>query len=303
MTRQKFGTSAAIALCCAVAGVGLVGCEDAEGDTDAESSATASAPETEEEQPAGTEQITAGEHSVNVSCSGDLVEGRPVVVLLHGGGNDLTTMAGFQEALSTEGRVCSYDRLGAGASDQPDGPQDYGSVGETLTAVLDEVAGGQPVVLAGHSMGGLIAARYAPDHTDRVAGLVLLDATSPTAIADLTARIPESATGPMGDLRAQTLAIYGGQNPEQLVFADGEVRSVGDMPVQVIRHGRQYLAAMDPEYGPGLEEDWTKGQQDWATMSVNSELSTAENSGHDIHLDEPEVAVEAIETVMAQAAG
>ncbi|WP_253194679.1 alpha/beta hydrolase [Streptomyces sp. MP131-18] len=240
---------------------------------------------------------------MNVSCSGSPAEGRPVVVLLHGGGNDLATMAEFQEALSAEGRVCSYDRLGAGGSDQPQGPQDYDAVGETLTAVLDEVVGDQPVVLAGHSMGGLIAARYAPDHLDRVQGLVLLDATSPTAIADMEARIPESATGAAAQLRAQTLAIYAGENPEQLVFADGEVASVGDIPVRVIQHGQQYLAALDPEYGPGLEEDWTKGQQDWATMSTNSELSVAEDSGHDIHLEAPEIAVEAVETVVSQAAG
>ncbi|WP_443076765.1 alpha/beta fold hydrolase [Streptomyces sp. TRM 70361] len=77
-------------------------------------------------------------------------------------------------------RVCSYDRLGEGASDQPEDPQSFESTGEVLTAVLDRVAGDNPVVLTGHSLGGVIAARYAPDHQDRVRGLVLLDATSPT---------------------------------------------------------------------------------------------------------------------------
>ncbi|WP_107081728.1 alpha/beta fold hydrolase [Streptomyces sp. SBT349] len=304
MTRKNLRTSAAIALCCAVAGVGLVGCDgsESEADTDTESSASAPAPEAEGDLLTGTEKITAGDHSVNVSCSGSPVDGRPLVVLLHGGGNDLTTMADLQGTLSENGRTCSYDRLGAGGSDQPEGPQDYEDVGETLTAVLDHVAGDQPVVLAGHSMGGLIAARYAPDHQDRVHGLVLLDATSPTAVADLTARIPETATGPAGDLRAETLAVFGGENPEQLVFTDGEVRSAGAIPVQVIQHGQQHLGVV-PEYGPGLEEDWTKGQEAWLAVSTNSELSTAENSGHDIHIDEPEVAVAAIEHVASQAAG
>jgi pimeloyl-ACP methyl ester carboxylesterase len=305
VTRKKIGKSAAIALCCAVAGAGLVGCGESESDSeisDAGSPTAAAAPEAGEDLLTGTEKITVGDHSVNVSCSGSPAEDRPVIVLLHGGGDDLTTMADLQETLSTGGRVCSYDRLGAGGSDQPGGTQDYDAIGGTLTGVLDEVAGDDPVVLAGHSMGGLIAARYAPDHQDRVQGLVLLDATSPTAVADLTSRIPESATGAAGELRAQTLAIYGGENPERLVFTDGEVRSAGDIPVEVIQHGQQYLAEV-PTYGRGLEEDWTNGQEAWLAVSSDSELSTAENSGHYIYVDEPEVAVEAIERVASQAAG
>ncbi|MEK8145115.1 alpha/beta fold hydrolase [Streptomyces sp. M10(2022)] len=34
--------------------------------------------------------------------------------------------------------------------------------GKILTSVLDRLAGDRPVVLAGHSLGGYIAARYAP---------------------------------------------------------------------------------------------------------------------------------------------
>ncbi|MGW0984495.1 alpha/beta fold hydrolase [Streptomyces xiamenensis] len=238
---------------------------------------------------------------MKVSCSGEPAAGRPLVVLLHGG-DDLTTMTAFQETLSADGRVCSYDRPGAGGSDQPEGPQDYDSVGETLTGVLDQVAGDEPVVLVGHSMGGLIAGRYAPDHQDRVAGLVLLDSTSPTAVADVSDRIPESDTGPAGELRAQTLAIFAGENPELLVFTDGEVTSAGDIPVRLIQHGQQYLGEV-PEYGEGLEEDWTAGQHKWLALSEDSELSTAENSGHYIHVDEPDVAVAAIDEVTTRAAG
>ncbi|MFI8302822.1 hypothetical protein ACIF80_05100 [Streptomyces sp. NPDC085927] len=152
-------------------------------------------------------------------------------------------------------------------------------------------------------MGGLIATRYAPDHQDKVKGLVLLDATSPTAGTDLGNRIPESATGPAGDMRAQNLSMFEGQNPERLAFTDGEVRSAGDIPVRVIRQGQPYLADMLPEYGAGLEEDWTKGRKAWPALSGTSEPSTAENSGHYIHVDEPEVAAEAIGTLTARAAG
>lgn len=296
--------SAVIALSCAVAGVGLVGCEDstkADSETSATTSAAASKKAGDQDVLTGTKKIEVGGRLVNVSCSGTSADGRPVVMLVVGGGDGLEKMAGFQKTLSKKNRVCSYDRLGEGASDKPDGPQTLESTGKVLTAVLDRVAGDAPVVLAGHSLGGLIAARYAPDHQDRIKGLVLMDATSPTQTADLNKGIPESATGPAVALRDQTLAILHGGEPEMLTVPDGKVRSAGDIPVEVIHHGKRYLAEV-PDYGPGLERAWTDGQRKWLAVSSRSKLSTAKSSAHYIYVDQPDVAVRAIERVTAQAA-
>ncbi|RSN34543.1 alpha/beta hydrolase [Amycolatopsis sp. WAC 01416] len=284
--------SALIALCCAVAGVALSACDEA---TESESSAEDRVAFT------GTQKIKVGERSVNVSCAGDPVEGRPVVVLLHGGGDDVGKLAGLQNTLAAQGQVCSYDRLGAGASDQPDGPQSFESTGKILTGVIDRVAGGKPVVLAGHSLGGLIAGRYAPDHQDRVKGLVLMDATSPTQAADLRQHIPQSATGMAAELRDQTLAVIAGQGPEKLVVPDGEVRPAGTIPVEVIQHGKPYLAAV-PEYGAALEQAWSEGQRKWLALSARGNLSTAATSEHYIYVDQPDLAVRTIQRVTDEAA-
>jgi pimeloyl-ACP methyl ester carboxylesterase len=294
MNRKRIGTSVAAVAGCVLVGAALTGC-DAPGVDEA-------VDEVKAELFTGTDTFTVEGRTVNVSCSGSIVTDEPTVLLMHGGGDDVTAMADFQEAIGADNRVCSYDRLGAGASDRPDGPQDYEAVGETLTGVIDAVAGGDPVVLVGHSMGGLLAARYAPEHPDEVAGLVLLDATSPTAIADMERRIPEDATGPAAELRAQTLAIFAGENPEQLVFEDGEVDSAGDIPVRVLQHGVQYLAQAEPEYGQGLEEDWTAGQNEWLNVSGDSRLEVVEGSGHYIHVDAPDLALEAVQDVVSRAA-
>ncbi|WP_205669335.1 alpha/beta fold hydrolase [Amycolatopsis suaedae] len=272
--------ASAIALSCVVAGVGLAGCDEAEAFT-------------------GTRKLTVEGKSVNVSCSGSPVEDRPVIVLLHGGGDSLDKLAGIQQTLSATERVCSYDRLGAGASDQPGEPQTFDSTGRILTGVLDQIAADTPVVLAGHSLGGLIAGRYAPDHQDRVAGLVLLDATSPTQGADLDKTIPASATGLGAELKAQTVAVLRGENPERLAAPDGDVRPAGDIPVEVIQHGKPHLGVV-PEYGPALERAWSEGQEKWRGLSSRSNLSTAANSGHYIYVDEPDLAVAAIRRVADQ---
>ncbi len=119
---------------------------------------------------------------------------------------------------------------------------------------------------------------------------------------DIEKAIPESAKGPAAELRAQNLAVFEGQNPEKLVVPDGKVSSAGDIPVEVIQHGKQYLAAL-PQYGPLLEKAWSAGQRKWLALSSDSKLSTAEKSGHYIYVDQPDVVVQAIQRVTSQAAG
>ncbi len=292
-------STAVAAVVCAVAGPVLAGCDEA---PDPAAPASSPAGGANEAPISGTAKIAVAGRSVNVSCSGTPVDGRPVVVLLAGLGDGLDKLAAFQKTLSEKDRVCSYDRLGEGASDQPPGPQTLDSSGEVLSGVLDRVAGGRPVVLAGHSMGGLIAARYAPAHRERVAGLVLLDATPSTIVADTGAGIPASATGPAGEARAMAVAGFSGQNPEQLTVQDGEVGYAGDIPVAVLRHGKPYLATQIPEYGTALERAWTDGQEKWLDLSSRSEPVVATGSEHYIYLDQPELAVQAVRRVTAEAA-
>lgn len=286
------GTAAVIAACLLLAGCD----EETEADPAPSSAPVSQAAFT------GAKKITVDGKSVNVSCSGTLEKGKPVVILLPGAGDALDKVGGLQETLGKKHRVCSYDRLGAGGSDQPDGPQTFETTGKVLTGVLGQLAADSPVVLAGHSLGGLIAARYAPDHQDKVKGLVLMDATSPTQSADLVREIPETATGDAADLRAQNLAVFKGENPEKLAVPDAEVKSAGDIPVEVIKHGQEYLAQV-PQYGPGLERAWTEGQLKWLALSSRSELTVAKTSGHYIYVDQPDLAVREIEDVAARVAG
>ncbi|RDG39911.1 alpha/beta fold hydrolase [Streptomyces corynorhini] len=293
-------------LCCAVVGTGLVACEDSP--SPAEKAVDKSIDDAVDEALddalgntfTGTKKIKVGDRSVNVSCSGKTAEkDQPLVLLLAGVGDGLGKIAGLQKTLSEQARVCSYDRLGEGASDKPKGLQHQADSAKILTAVLDDVAGDRPAVLAGHSLGGQIAARYAPEHQDRVKGLVLMDATIPALNAGVSKAIPKSATGQGAQLLAGTIAANSGENQEKFVIEDAKVSSAGDIPVEIIKHESQYAEV--PEYGPALEEMWSKGQEQWLALSSNSKLSTAAKSGHYIYVDRPDLAIKAVRKVTAQA--
>ncbi|MGC0384295.1 alpha/beta fold hydrolase [Streptomyces sp. SAI-129] len=297
MFRTLAKATAVIAVVCTVTGAGLVLHEEY-GDDDSgakDTNASAGASFT------GTKKIRVDGHSVNVSCSGRSDTDRPLVLLLPGGGEGLDNMAPLQKALSRSDRVCSYDRLGEGKSDKPasDSLQTVNDAGVLLTKLLDHLAGDRPVVLAGHSLGGYLAARYTPDHTDRVKGLVLLDATVPHLTRDMNRTVPADVTGPAAQLRDGAIAANEGQNPERFVIADGPVHSAGDLPVEILKHESQYAEV--PEYGPALENMWAKGQQEWQQLSTDAEVTTAKGSGHYIHTDRPDLALKAVQTVTARA--
>jgi hypothetical protein len=82
-----------------------------------------------------------------------------------------------------------------------------------------------------------------------------------------------------------------------LSFTDGKVRSAGDIPVEVIRHGVPYLMQSIPTYGPALEHAWTDGERAWLAVSTHSRLSAAAESGHYIYVDRPDLVERAVQHV------
>jgi alpha-beta hydrolase superfamily lysophospholipase len=101
-----------------------------------------------------------------------------VVVLSHGYGEHIGRYEHVGAALLERGAgVCGPDHIGHGESD---GERvvigDFEHVVDDLHAVVEragEEHPGVPVVLIGHSLGGLIATRYAQRHADQLAGLVI----------------------------------------------------------------------------------------------------------------------------------
>ncbi|WP_263971689.1 alpha/beta fold hydrolase [Leptolyngbya ohadii] len=105
----------------------------------------------------------------------------PTIILTHGWGPDSTVWYYAKKQLTEQFRVIVWDLPGLGKSRKPKN-RDYSleKYARDLNAVI-EVAGDQPVILLGHSMGAMILltfSRLFPEKLgNRVAGLILVDGT------------------------------------------------------------------------------------------------------------------------------
>jgi pimeloyl-ACP methyl ester carboxylesterase len=119
---------------------------------------------------------------MHLYCTG---EGSPTVVLESGLGNDWLIWGKVQPALSNVTRVCSYDRIGVGWSEEQLGGRDSNSVADRLHALLSEAGVGAPLVLMGHSIGGLHIRAFTARFPHDVVGLVFVDCVTPIEAANV----------------------------------------------------------------------------------------------------------------------
>jgi pimeloyl-ACP methyl ester carboxylesterase len=154
--------------------------------------------------------------------------GTPPLLLVHGFTGSDIDWVDVQPALAKGRRTVAYTHRGHGESQHAD-RYTFDDLVADLTEVIDQL-GLAPVHLLGHSMGGVVALRYALDHPERLASLVLMDTFAepaggiPTEMMDaLMARVRAEGMGVMVELAAE--------------FAKPEL----------LERGTQKLLGMDPE--------------------------------------------------------
>jgi pimeloyl-ACP methyl ester carboxylesterase len=115
-------------------------------------------------------------HRLYLSCAG---RGAPAVVLFNGLGERTPSWASVERTVSASTRVCVFDRAGEGLSGVAHGAQDAHQVALDLHGLLRAAGVRPPYVLAGHSVGGAYALVYAAMYPRQVAGMALIDSSSP----------------------------------------------------------------------------------------------------------------------------
>jgi pimeloyl-ACP methyl ester carboxylesterase len=227
--------------------------------------------------------------------------------------------------------VCTYDRAGMGWSDPGPLPRTAERFARELHTLLANAGIAGPYVLVGHSQGGLTVRLFAHDYPADVAGVVLIESMHPdqathAAPAAPPASVPASgsslATLParLGVLRllARPLGLSAGLSPAvanayvaysvtprylQTYLLDegsgvaaslaqaGAVTTLGDLPLIVLSRGADH------------DQDWQRMQADLLHLSSRSEQRFAEQSGHNVQLDQPEAAVGAIVAMVERVRG
>ena len=239
----------------------------AAGDT----SAQAAAPEQDR-------TVTVDGHRVAFRVVGN---GRPAVVLISGLGDGMSTFDDVARELGKTNTVLIYDRAGYGGSERGNGPRDAIAAERELSGVLAQSGVAGPVVLLGHSLGGLFAEFYAARHPDQVSRLVLEDSRP----ADFTRRCglalgPSTCVPPRWALwlmakgaRDEAAAL------DRTTAQVAETAPQQSKPVLVLSRAR-------PTTNAPFDASWTDAQADLAARYPGSLHLTAESAGHYIHLEQ-----------------
>ncbi len=218
---------------------------------------------------AGVEQAAA--------CIG---EGAPTVVYI----DDFKAPAAPYWSLvadeqSRSTRVCLFDRPGMGLSRDravhaPHSTPEMHA--DEMLAMLGALGETGPYLLVGWAYGGLVARTAATLHPDQVAGMVLVDATSP-----LIDGLDEPTKGENGILDTDTVANTVGEGPD-----------MGNRPVVVLQAGQ-----VGEDTAPDAVRTWNALQRQAATISENSVHAIVDDSDYWIPMRNPSAVVAATASV------
>jgi pimeloyl-ACP methyl ester carboxylesterase len=113
------------------------------------------------------------------------------LVLVHGFGDSAETWSLVLPRLRGERRILAPDLAGFGRTPIPPEGMSFSVLTDCLGRFLDAV-GAQKIALAGNSLGGAVAIRYAAEHPERVDHLFLLDSAGLHGEATIAAVQPKT---------------------------------------------------------------------------------------------------------------
>ncbi len=258
--------------------------------------------------------VDVGGYRLHLYCQGENTDGRPTVIFETGLGGSATSSdwAWVQPQVAKVTRACAYDRAGLGWSDAGPQPRDAQHIAAELHTLLKNSGTPGPYVLVGWSFGGLYVRTYANLYPQEVAGLVLLDSSSPGQCAASPAWQAQCASSARNASTARLLALFGvmrlvsffqpatglpgpqnaalhasfsstkdwnAQNDEfQASLATYAqvlgAKTLGDLPLFV-------LTATEHGAAPDLERQWQVWQAGFTALSTNSVQRVLRGATHE----------------------
>jgi pimeloyl-ACP methyl ester carboxylesterase len=272
--------------------------------------------------------IEVGGRKLHLLCKGP--EKGPVVIIETGAFGSSPFYWKAQDEVARIARVCTYDRAGLGWSDAAPLPRSFAARVDDLHALLTRSGLKPPFILMGHSFGGLLVRMYASDHPANVGGLILVEASNEKANSTEAARQRTTQTAAQLGMAIQALAagsdipalrIPGGPPEQEIIQREGVFRAgqddlltmsrfneefarfgtlapLGDTPLIVMTRGKP-----DPGMTDEQNQEWADSHAWLATLSTKSILMVAENSGHNVNMERPELYREAVAKMLEMKKG
>ena len=285
-------------------------------------------------QPPG-ELYSIGTHRLHYYCQGEYCQGEhrqgrcsegeaEVTVLFEPGlGGSALEWTPVVDTIKEKVRACLYDRAGYAWSDPGSNPRHVVKLAQEARQLFAKLQADSKFILVGHSYGGLIMRQLASTMPDNIVGMILVDASHEDQFSRLAGEsdvsmlptsehfvvaAPELPSGLRSDIRRKILAFsrmrktYAALHAEIASFRDScnyikQNRKTFDFPVIIISRGLDPYA--EDSASGNKNRIWHELQSDFLTLSADAEQVIAENSGHHIHIDEPELIVHAIEKLVS----
>lgn len=242
--------------------------------------------------------VLVGEHRLDVSIRG---QGNHTIVFESGLGHDLTVWTQVADEISRSATVVTYSRAGYGRSDSSDQPRTLQQIALELDQLLTAQDVSPPYILVGHSAGGFYIRKYAELYPDKVKGLVFVDSTPEQILIRLQELDEKRALDEQVVIESMTPDRV---QPENIHFSRITNSGVYPFSADLPDVPASMVTAMKQEYPQFLMHS-VEGKQAW--LALQSEFIgqfsdrlhiVSSVSGHNVHREQPEIVVNAIQYVM-----
>ncbi|MDQ3156512.1 MAG: alpha/beta hydrolase [Actinomycetota bacterium] len=239
-------------------------------------------------------KVDIGDRSLYLKCDGS---GSPTVIFEAGLTGDHRTWDQVLPRTGAKSRACAYDRANIDPSDPAPTPRTVTDMVADLHKLLRASGEKPPYVLAGFSFGGLAAQLYASTYPDEVVGMVLVESNHPDEVEQFEAELtPAQIAEDRKSVSENTEGID--------VFASfKEMQApsrLPDLPLVVV------TAGVPEEWPPGWDAKVfnrlrAEQQADLVRLVPGGDQVIADKSAHNVPLEQPDVVVKAVQSVLSKA--
>ncbi|MBO0805371.1 MAG: alpha/beta fold hydrolase [Nocardiopsaceae bacterium] len=253
-----------------------------------------------------TTMVQVGRHRIEANVFGD---GSPAVVIEPALGGDASAWRAIAEDIGRQTTVVTYNRAPYGASSAAKDGRTPLDVARDLNGVLRGLDIAAPLVLVGHSAGGIYTRAYAAAYRDEVAGMVLIESSHENQRRATRGKTPwkwrlmDYCTIP-AILAGSSQARKGGDRRSlirefrafrKLTAADQSLSpgDLGTRPLVVLTRARD-----DSIDDHGFWPVWHELHEDLARLSSNSRHVVSASPDHHLNIGDPQAILCAIRQVV-----